>query len=125
MGHASRPSVEAPREDARRKEVLVPDENGVCRCGGAGWDGCKPAKEAAAPSPEAQLATRLDEAVQSLPTPLFQQAVEAAISTPRRPALSQATERGGLPEPTPFDTISNFIPTERETEHTRRSRRDG
>lgn len=103
----------------------MPDENGICRCGGIGWDGCKPVKEAA-PSPEAQLAARLNEAIQSLPPPIFQEAVEAAISAPRRrPTLGLATRHGELPEPTLADIVSNLVPAERDRSRSRRSQRDG
>ena len=102
----------------------MPDENGICRCGGTGWDGCKPAKEAP-PSSEAQLAARLDAATQSLPPPIFQQAVQAAISAPRRRfVLSTPTRRAELAKPTLADAVLNLTPVERDALPSRRGRRD-
>ncbi len=103
----------------------MPDENGICRCGGAGWDGCEPIKEAL-PSPEAQLAARLDAAVRSLPPPIFEQAVKDAIAAPRRRlALGQAFHRGELPAPVPTDTVLDATQMVLDALNTRRSRRDG
>ncbi len=102
----------------------MPDENGICRCEGAGWDGCKPTK-VTLPSSEAQLAAELDAAVQSLPLPIFEQAVKVAISAPRRRlALGQATRRAELPAQASTDAVLNAIQREREALNTRRSRRD-
>jgi hypothetical protein len=92
----------------------MPDENGICRCGGAGWDGCKPAKEAPT-SPAAKLAAELHAAVQSLPPPIFEQAVEAAINAPRRRfILDQPTRRAELPAPTPMETVFDVLRGERD-----------
>jgi hypothetical protein len=40
----------------------MPDENGICRCGGEGWDGCKPVKRAArtAEAQAVEVTERLD-----------------------------------------------------------------
>jgi hypothetical protein len=103
----------------------MPDENGICRCEGTGWDGCKPAKEAP-PSPAAQLAAELHAAVQSLSPPIFEQAVEAAINAPRRRfVFDQPTRRAELPAPSSTDTVLNAIQGERDPLHTRRRRHDG
>jgi hypothetical protein len=102
----------------------MPDENGICRCGGTGEDGCTPAN-AAQPSPQDELAAQLIEAVRSLPGPVFEEAVEAAIAAPRRlPALGQPPRRAELPAPTPMQAVFDAIRGERDALNTRRSRRD-
>jgi hypothetical protein len=119
----------------------MPDEFGICRCGGTGEDGCKPAEEAP-PSSEVQLAAELDAAVKSLPAPIFQQAVQAAITGPRRqstfdqaveaviadprrpPGLAQPLQRAELPTPTPMDTVFDVLRGNVTLEN-RRSRHDG
>ncbi len=73
----------------------MPDENGICRCGGAGWDGCKPAKEAA-PPPEVQGAARLDAHIERQRAAVRQTMAEIEAATAGRTLLDYREPRSLL-----------------------------
>jgi hypothetical protein len=99
----------------------MPDEFGVCHCGGTGEDGCTPA-ESAQPSLQDRLTAQLIEAVRSVPRSVLEQAVRAAAATPHRlPAPGETSQRAALPAPSPMRAVFEALSTERETLSTRRN----
>jgi uncharacterized protein YciW len=67
----------------------MPDEHGVCRCGGAGWDGCSPSRPTPPPL-DSQLLARLRSVTQDLQPDIFHRAAQRAISSRSKLSLASS-----------------------------------